>query len=111
MQARKWLFLFIKLHTSLHFFRQPYRQKFGLLISFGNFGRLKIPAIAFNRQELAPLQHSSPEPSMKRVSSGRKSIPSKLIKRLFLQILPQKAKKEPSDRRSVVTVKFLPQEK
>ena len=56
-QPRKALFLFIKPLTPLYFSRQPYRQKLSLLFSLGNFGRLKIPPITFNRQGLLLLQH------------------------------------------------------
>jgi hypothetical protein len=38
-QRRKGLFLFIKRLAPLQFSRQPNRQKFGFLISLGNFER------------------------------------------------------------------------
>jgi hypothetical protein len=48
-QTRKGLFSFIKSVQPPRFSRQPYRQKFGLLISLENFERWKISPIAVYR--------------------------------------------------------------
>ena len=48
-QTRKGLFSFIKPAQPPRFSRQPYRQKFGLLISLENFERWKISPIAVYR--------------------------------------------------------------
>ena len=48
-QTHKALFLFGKPVQPPHISRQPYRQKFGLLISLGNFERWKISPIAVYR--------------------------------------------------------------
>jgi hypothetical protein len=61
-RARKELFLFIKSPTPLHFSRQPYRQKFDLLISLENFERWKISPIAVYRQQSQPHLFVSPRP-------------------------------------------------
>jgi hypothetical protein len=68
-RPRKELFLFIKLLAPPYFSRQPYRQKLWLLFSLGNFDRLKIPPIAFNRQdELArPFMAQSHHPAPARL--------------------------------------------
>jgi len=61
-KPRKELFLFIKFLTPLRFSRQPYRQKFGLLISLRNFELSKIHPTAVYRQQSQPRLFVSPRP-------------------------------------------------
>jgi len=67
----KILFLFTKLLTPLRFSRQPYRQKFGLLISLRNFELSKIHPIAVYRQQSQPRVFVSPRASAQSARSDR----------------------------------------
>jgi hypothetical protein len=72
------LFLLEKQNARPHFSRQPYRQKFGLLFSLGNFERWKISPIAVYRQQPQRRLFVLPRTTSTAVRIAEQKIPSEL---------------------------------
>jgi hypothetical protein len=77
----------------------------------GNFDRLKIPPIAFNRQGLPLLHHFFARVADGAMLPRAKGIPSKVHKYLYFQIFLETPGRSPSLRQTFLTAKDVSKEK